>query len=98
MIAWLPRIVKGIFSSAAGLLPGGQPFSGKKICSPAQCAIAIWGGRTAKKGGVTHRKEDTMYRVLIVEDDLGIGDAVHSLAEKWGLQARCVKNFRDVME
>ena len=39
-----------------------------------------------------------MYRVLIVEDDLGIGDAVRSLAEKWGLQARCVKNFRDVME
>ncbi len=49
-------------------------------------------------GGVTRRKEDTMYRILIVEDDLGIGDAVRSLAEKWGLQARCVKNFRDVME
>lgn len=39
-----------------------------------------------------------MYRILIAEDDLGIGDAVRSLAEKWGLQARYVKNFRDVME
>ena len=39
-----------------------------------------------------------MYRILIAEDDLGIGDAVRSLAEKCGLQARCVKNFRDVME
>ena len=39
-----------------------------------------------------------MYRILIVEDDRGIADAIKAQAEMWELQARCVQNFRDVME
>lgn len=38
-----------------------------------------------------------MYRVLIVEDDRGIGEQVRQQAENWGLEARCVRNFRNVM-
>lgn len=39
-----------------------------------------------------------MYRILIVEDDRGIGEAIRKQAEMWDLQARCVRNFRNVME
>lgn len=38
-----------------------------------------------------------MYRLLIVEDDLGISEAIRAQAETWALRARCVRNFRDVM-
>ncbi len=38
-----------------------------------------------------------MYRILIVEDDQGIAGAIESLAKSWGLEARCVENFRNVM-
>ena len=38
-----------------------------------------------------------MYRLLIVEDDRGIGEAVKEQAEQWGLQVSCVQNFRNVM-
>lgn len=38
-----------------------------------------------------------MYRVLIVEDDPGIAGAVQAQAEAWELEARPVRNFRDVM-
>ena len=39
-----------------------------------------------------------MYKVLIVEDDRGIADAIQNQAEMWGLNAMCVQNFRNVME
>ena len=39
-----------------------------------------------------------MYRVLIVEDDNGIAGAIQVQAEMWGLQGRCVRNFRNVLE
>lgn len=39
-----------------------------------------------------------MYRLLIVEDDPGIAEAVKAQAEMWDLQARCVQNFRNVLE
>lgn len=39
-----------------------------------------------------------MYRILIVEDDRGIADAIKTQAEMWDLQVRCVQNFRNVME
>ena len=39
-----------------------------------------------------------MYRILIVEDDKGIAEAIQVLAEMWGLQARCACNFRNVMD
>lgn len=38
-----------------------------------------------------------MYRILIVEDDKGIAQAIQTQAEQWGLQAACVENFREVM-
>ena len=36
-------------------------------------------------------------KVLIVEDDPGIAQAVAEQAEMWDLEARCVKNFRNVL-
>lgn len=39
-----------------------------------------------------------MYRIFIVEDDRGIGEAIVRQAETWGLEARCAVNFRNVME
>ena len=39
-----------------------------------------------------------MYRILIVEDDKGIADAIKTQAEMWDLQVRCAQNFRNVME
>lgn len=39
-----------------------------------------------------------MYRILIVEDDNGIAEAIRVQTEMWGLQARCVRNFRNVIE
>lgn len=39
-----------------------------------------------------------MYKILIVEDDTGIAEAVQSQAEMWNLQAECVDDFRNVTE
>lgn len=38
-----------------------------------------------------------MYRLLIVEDDLGIAEAIRVQAQMWDLEVSCVENFRDVM-
>lgn len=38
-----------------------------------------------------------MYRLFLVEDDRGIGEAVRSQGESWGLSVTCAENFRDVM-
>lgn len=38
-----------------------------------------------------------MYRLLIVEDDNGIAEAIRAQAEQWGIQAHSVQNFRNVM-
>ena len=38
-----------------------------------------------------------MYRILIIEDDRGIASAVERQITSWNLQARCVKNFREVI-
>lgn len=38
-----------------------------------------------------------MYRILIVEDDLGISSAVAEQLKKWGLDSRCVRDFQNVM-
>lgn len=38
-----------------------------------------------------------MYRLLIVEDDKGIAEAIMTQAEMWELQVHCVQNFRNVM-
>ena len=39
-----------------------------------------------------------MYRILIVEDDAVIADVVRRHIESWGLEARCVTDFRAVLE
>ena len=39
-----------------------------------------------------------MYKIFIVEDDAGIAEAVEAQTQMWGLEARSVKNFRDVMK
>ena len=38
-----------------------------------------------------------MYRMLIIEDDKGIANAIKAQAELWDLQVCCVENFRNVM-
>lgn len=38
-----------------------------------------------------------MYRILIVEDDEGIGQAIKEQAKMWGLEAECAKDFRNIM-
>ncbi len=38
-----------------------------------------------------------MYRILIVEDDRGIAEAIKNLVEMWDLQAMCARNFRNLM-
>jgi two-component system response regulator protein BraR/BceR len=38
-----------------------------------------------------------MYRILIVEDDRGIAQAIQQQAQMWELDARCVQNFRNVL-
>lgn len=38
-----------------------------------------------------------MYRILIVEDDRGIAEAIKAQAEMWNLEAVCAENFRDVL-
>ena len=38
-----------------------------------------------------------MYRLLIIEDDKGIAEAIKEQAELWNLSVHCVQNFREVM-
>lgn len=37
-----------------------------------------------------------MYKILIVEDDKGIAEAVKSRIESWGMEARCASDFQNV--
>ena len=39
-----------------------------------------------------------MYRILIIEDDMGIAEAIQVQARMWNLDAECIHNFRNVME
>lgn len=38
-----------------------------------------------------------MYKIFIVEDDMGIAEAIKKQAEMWELQAKYTENFRDVI-
>ena len=38
-----------------------------------------------------------MYRLMIIEDDKGITEAIKKQAEMWGLQVHCAENFRNIM-
>ena len=38
-----------------------------------------------------------MYRILIIEDDIGIADAIITHLNTWGFDAKAVRNFRDVL-
>lgn len=39
-----------------------------------------------------------MYRILLVEDDRGIAEAIEEQANMWELKVHCVQNFRNIME
>lgn len=39
-----------------------------------------------------------MYRILIVEDDMEIAEAIKEQAKLWELEAKCVQNFRNVLK
>ncbi len=43
------------------------------------------------------RKDEIMYRLLIIEDDRGIAEAISEQAKLWELQVHIVENFRNVM-
>lgn len=43
-------------------------------------------------------EEHAVYRVLMVEDDRGIAQAVQTQGELWNLQVRQVRDLRHVME
>lgn len=38
-----------------------------------------------------------MYRLLIIEDDKGIAEAVKVQAQMWQIEVHCIENFRNVM-
>ncbi len=38
-----------------------------------------------------------MYKILIIEDDRTIAGTVKINLEKWGFEARCAENFKDIM-
>ena len=38
-----------------------------------------------------------MYRILIVEDDRGIAEAIQTQLEMWSMNSMCVQNFRNVL-
>lgn len=38
-----------------------------------------------------------MYRILIIEDDMGIAQAIKKQLNMWDFDARCVQNFRNVL-
>ncbi len=39
-----------------------------------------------------------MYKILIVEDDLGIAEGIEKQLEMWNLKAKCIQDFRLVLE
>ena len=39
-----------------------------------------------------------MYKLLIVEDDIGIAEAVEAQAQMWNLETHAIKNFREVLK
>ncbi len=38
-----------------------------------------------------------MYKILIIEDDRGISDAIKEQCEQWDFEVQCMMNFRNVM-
>lgn len=43
------------------------------------------------------KQEETMYRILIVEDDAAIAQAMCRQITMWGLEVRCASNFQDIL-
>lgn len=39
-----------------------------------------------------------MYKLMIIEDDKGIADAIKEQASLWDLEVLCAENFRDIMK
>ena len=46
--------------------------------------------RPGRRGGI-------MYRIMIVEDDRGIAEAIQEQAQTWNLEAYIAENFRDIL-
>lgn len=38
-----------------------------------------------------------MYKLMVIEDDRGIADAIKEQAQAWDLEVMCARNFRDIM-
>lgn len=38
-----------------------------------------------------------MYRIMIVEDDLGISQSLKKYLDKWGFETKCVEDFGNVL-
>lgn len=38
-----------------------------------------------------------MYKILIIEDDVSMAEAMKKQIGLWGMQARCIQNFQDVL-
>lgn len=47
---------------------------------------------------ISKMKDFSMYRLLIIEDDKGIADAITTQAQMWNLEVRYAENFRNIME
>ena len=39
-----------------------------------------------------------MYRILIVEDDSGIAEAIKTQAEMWDMEVYCIRDFKNIMQ
>lgn len=69
-------------------------FPWEKACTGQKSIVA---GHLSRFS-VNQKAGAIMYRILIVEDDRGIGEAIAVQAEMWDLTTMCVRNFRNVME
>ena len=38
-----------------------------------------------------------MYRIMIIEDDLSMADAIKKQIESWGNDVMCIRDFREVI-
>ena len=66
--------------------PNQCPFCG--LSSPPICGTII----------KNNDRKISMYKILIVEDDMVIAKAIKNTIEAWGYNAMCVTDFRDVIK
>lgn len=49
------------------------------------------------KSTATCEEGEKMYRLLIIEDDSGIAEAIKTQAQMWEMEVLCVRNFRNIL-